>query len=88
LAAENIYQFFWHTFCDQYLEMSKKRRSETQPVLLQVLATSLKLLHPFMPFITEQVWQLAKTKSKGKKTSFFKEEALIIAQWPKTLKPN
>ncbi|MCJ7804820.1 valine--tRNA ligase [Patescibacteria group bacterium] len=88
LAAEEVYQFFWHTFCDQYLEMSKKRRDEAQQTLIQVLATSLKLLHPFMPFITEQVWQLAKTKSKGKKTNFFKEEALIIAQWPKTLKTN
>jgi valyl-tRNA synthetase len=88
LAAEEVYQFFWHTFCDRYLEMSKKRRSETQPVLLQVLATSLKLLHPFMPFITEQVWQLAKTKSKGQKRSFFEEKALIIAQWPKTQKTN
>ncbi len=82
LAAEEIYHFFWHTFCDQYLEMSKKRRSETQQTLLQVLAISLKLLHPFMPFITEQVWQLA----KGQK--FFKEEALIIAQWPKIAKIN
>jgi len=79
LAAEEIYHFFWHTFCDQYLEMSKKRRSETQQTLLQVLATSLKLLHPFMPFLTEQIWQLAKDQE------FFKEKALIIAQWPKTL---
>ncbi len=77
LAAEEIYHFFWHTFCDQYLERSKKRRSEAQQTLLQVLALSLKLLHPFMPFVTEQVWQLA----KGQK--FFKEKALIIAQWPK-----
>jgi len=82
LAAEEIYHFFWHTFCDQYLEMSKKRRSETQQTLLQVLATSLKLLHPFMPFLTEQIWQLAKDQE------FFKEKALIIAQWPKTLKIN
>jgi valyl-tRNA synthetase len=78
LAAETIYQFFWHTFCDQYLEMSKKRRDEAQQTLLQVLATSLKLLHPFMPFLTEQIWQLAKNQE------FFKEEVLIIASWPKT----
>jgi valyl-tRNA synthetase len=82
LAAEEIYHFFWHTFCDQYLEMSKKRRFEAQQTLLQVLAVSLKLLHPFMPFLTEQVWQMAKGQE------FFKEKALIIAQWPKIAKIN
>ena len=82
LAADNLYQFFWHTFCDQYLEMTKKRRDEAQSTLLQVLAMSLKLLHPFMPFITEQIWQIAKQQVSSNK-HFFKEEALIIAQWPK-----
>ena len=78
LAADNLYQFFWHTFCDQYLEMTKKRRDEAQSTLLQVLAISLKLLHPFMPFLTEQIWQL------GKNQPFFSKEALIISPWPKT----
>jgi len=84
LAAETIYQFFWHTFCDQYLEMSKKRREEAQTTLLSVLETSLKLLHPFMPFITEEIWQIARTQNLELKTQdFFKEEALIISPWPK-----
>jgi len=83
LAAEGIYHFFWHSFCDQYLEMSKKRRPKAQQTLLQILAINLKLLHPFMPFISEQIWQLAKIKNKGQKTNFFKEEALIISPWPK-----
>jgi valyl-tRNA synthetase len=79
LAAEVLYHFFWHTFCDQYLEMAKKRREETQSTLLEVLTTSLKLLHPFMPFLTEEVWQIArKTNQKA-----FSSEALIIALWPK-----
>jgi valyl-tRNA synthetase len=73
LAAEEIYQFFWHTFCDKYIEMSKKRRNEVQPTLLHVLETSLKLLHPFMPFITEEIYQ--KLPKHGK--------ALIIEKWPK-----
>ncbi|HUS59759.1 MAG TPA: valine--tRNA ligase [Nevskiaceae bacterium] len=73
LAAEEIYQFFWHTFCDKYIEMSKKRRTETQPTLLFVLAMSLKLLHPFMPFITEEIYQ--KLPEHGK--------ALIIEKWPR-----
>lgn len=78
LAAEEIYHFFWHTFCDQYLEMSKKRRDETQPILLQVLDTSLKLLHPFMPFLTENIWQKLPNR----------KEPLIISSWPKTKKIN
>jgi len=84
LAAETIYQFFWHTFCDKYLEMSKERREEAQTTLLSVLETSLKLLHPFMPFITEQIWQIARTSNKQQTTRLFKEKALIIAKWPKT----
>jgi valyl-tRNA synthetase len=84
LAAETIYHFFWHTFCDQYLEMSKKRRQAAQPTLLQALETSLKLLHPFMPFLTEEIWQIAREKNKlSKNKKLFEKEALIIASWPK-----
>lgn len=72
LAAEEIYQFFWHTFCDKYIEMTKKRRVEAQPTLLYVLETSLKLLHPFMPFITEEIWQKLPER----------REPLIISKWP------
>jgi len=72
-AAEEIYQFFWHTFCDKYIESVKDRREEAQPVLEKVLKTSLKLLHPFMPFVTEEIW--------GK---IEKEEntPLILSSWP------
>jgi valyl-tRNA synthetase len=73
LAAEEIYQFFWHTFCDRYIEMSKKRRDEAQPTLFYVLETSLKLLHPFMPFITEEIYQMLPDHGK----------ALIVEKWPK-----
>ena len=73
LAAEEIYQFFWHTFCDKYIEMSKKRRDEAQPTLLYILETSLKLLHPFMPFITEEIYQ--RLPKHG--------EALMIEKWPR-----
>lgn len=73
LAAEEIYHFFWHTFCDQYIEMSKKRRDEAQSTLLQVLEISLKLLHPFMPFITEEIYQRLPKHN----------QALIIEKWPK-----
>jgi len=73
LAAGEIYEFFWHTFCDKYIEMSKKRREEAQPTLVYVLETSLKLLHPFMPFITEEIWQMLPGK----------RQPLIISPWPK-----
>lgn len=78
-AAEVIYEFFWHSFCDKYIEMTKSRRDEAQPTLLYVLETSLKLLHPFMPYLTEEIWQ----RAREQKTKFFKQEALIIAPWPK-----
>ncbi len=65
-AASSIYQFLWHEFCDWYIELSKPalyqdespaRKSLTQKVLVRVLDTSLRLLHPFMPFLTEEIWQ-------------------------------
>lgn len=72
-AAEELYEFFWHKFCDKYIEASKSRRNEAQPTLLFVLETSLKLLHPFMPFITEEIYQ----KMPGHK------KPLIVTPWPK-----
>ena len=57
-AAKTLYEFFWHDFCDWYLEFSKERKDEEiAPVLGQVLKTFLLLLHPFMPFLTEEIWQ-------------------------------
>jgi valyl-tRNA synthetase len=56
-AARLLYQFFWHEFCDWYLEMTKLHPERSGPVLLSVLELSLRLLHPFMPFLTEEVWQ-------------------------------
>jgi valyl-tRNA synthetase len=65
-AAAAVYQFVWHEFCDWYLELTKPLlygkenpagRRAAQKTLLEVLTTSLKLLHPFMPFLTEEIWQ-------------------------------
>jgi len=75
-SAHTLYHFFWHQFCDQYIEESKKQMNITTiKVLFYVLLTSLKLLHPFMPFITEEIYQ--KLPLKGKKKS------LMIENWPK-----
>ena len=65
LAAEKIYQYTWHTFADSIIEESKKIFSDSsadikqsrQSLLLYLYANSLKALHPFMPFITETIWQ-------------------------------
>ena len=56
-ASRHIYNFFWHEFCDWYLEMTKLHPEQSKPVLVYVLESALRLLHPFMPFITEEVWQ-------------------------------
>jgi len=63
-SAMVLYDFFWHQFCDWYLEMSKKNFAAdngqsdiTQRVAMHVLRESLKLLHPLIPFITEEIWQ-------------------------------
>ncbi len=70
-ALHKFYDFFWHSFCDICIEESKKNPDkETDAVLFYVLVKSLKILHPFMPFITEEVWQ--NTGSKN---------LLIIEKW-------
>ncbi len=65
-ASAAVYQFVWHEFCDWYLELAKPvlyggknpaARRAAQKTLLTVLTQSLKLLHPFMPFLTEEIWQ-------------------------------
>jgi valyl-tRNA synthetase len=58
-AANCLYSFFWHEFCDWYLEAIKPdiARKENQLVMYKVLEKSLRVLHPFMPFITEEIWQ-------------------------------
>ncbi|PLV60464.1 valine--tRNA ligase [Thermotoga sp. KOL6] len=77
IAAKSIYNFFWDEFCDWYIEASKPRlkteeRKLVQTILVKVLDTSLKLLHPFMPFLTEELWQ--KLPVEG--------ESITIAKWP------
>jgi len=58
-AANNLYSFFWHEFCDWYLELIKPRidQKQTQLIMYKVLEKTLRLIHPFMPFISEEIWQ-------------------------------
>ena len=75
-GAHTLYDFFWHDFCDKYIEEFKSQRSRvnSQKVLLYVLLNSLKLLHPFIPFITEEIYQKLPLKNK--------KNCLIIEEWP------
>ncbi|MDD5465273.1 MAG: valine--tRNA ligase [Candidatus Omnitrophica bacterium] len=58
-AANTLYSFFWHEFCDWYLELIKPQinQKQTQVVMYKVLEKTLRIIHPFMPFITEEIWQ-------------------------------
>jgi valyl-tRNA synthetase len=56
-ASRTIYRFFWHEFCDWYLEMIKLHPDSSKRVLLYVFESALRMLHPFMPFLTEELWQ-------------------------------
>ncbi|HEX9503464.1 MAG TPA: valine--tRNA ligase [Patescibacteria group bacterium] len=75
-AAEDLYHYFWHTFADKIIEESKpkladeKTKASAQRMLMEVLETNLKLLHPFMPFVTEAIWQLNH------------KDLLMIQKWP------
>ena len=78
-AALCVYQFAWHEFCDFYIEMSKislrkkTGRYSTQFVLLEVFEAVLRLLHPFIPFVTEHLWQKLPNK---------KGESIMISSYP------
>ena len=80
VAVQKIYDFIWDTYCDWYIELTKARlysedadRKQTAiQVLVYVLDQILRLLHPFMPFITEEIWQSIPHDG----------EALIVANWP------
>ena len=83
LAAEKIYQYVWHRFADVIIEESKpilagsdaKAKLSRQQTLIAILKQVITMLHPFMPFITEEIYQTLPIKNKN---------YLIIEPWPKT----
>jgi valyl-tRNA synthetase len=92
-AGRQIYEFFWSEFADWYLEIAKLQLDEggdralkTAQILVRVLDTSLRLLHPFTPFVTEELWghlkAAAETHSPALSPDGGWEEALIVARWP------
>ena len=83
-AAHSLYRFIWHEFCDWYLELIKpylyegadeKRKKISQKTLLNVLDSILRLLHPFMPFVTEEIWQRLPLRREG--------DSIMVASIPK-----
>jgi len=83
-ALHNVYNFFWHDFCDTYIEKSKPQiqnpksaedKINTQKILFYVLINSLKILHPFIPFVTEEIYQKLPIKDK--------KHCIMIESWPK-----
>ena len=76
-ATQELYEFTWHRFADKYIELSKERMrqgdKEVLHTLLYVLSTLLKLLHPFMPFVTEEIWSKIPKKD---------DTPLIVSSWP------
>ena len=76
LAAETAYNEFWHWFCDEAIE-SNKRQEVGDKMLLEGLITFLKLLHPFVPFVTEAVWQ------ELREQKLVEENLLMLSQWPR-----
>ena len=82
-AAKNAYQFTWHSYCDWYLELSKtilfsedeKAKDEVKQVSAYVFRQILIILHPFIPFVTEEIWLNNKFDNSGK-------DFLMLANWP------
>lgn len=79
LAGEKLYHYVWHTFADKIIEESKEslkqedKKASTQYMLREILNTCLKLLHPFMPFVTEEIW-----------TKMGNDRLLMVTEWPKS----
>ncbi len=84
-VERQIHDFVWGEFCDWYIEMAKPRigrESSPMSVLIYVLENVLRLLHPFMPFITEEIWQNLKDRIAG---GYLTTDALIIAPYPEAV---
>lgn len=83
-AAASVYEFIWSLYCDWYIELSKPRlyskdnprdRATAQYLLVNVLRSAMELLHPFMPFVTEQIWQHLPHEG----------QSIMVASWPQKM---
>ena len=86
VAVQKLYDFIWDEFCDWYIEFAKilmqsddeSVAQNTRRVLVYVMTTTLQLLHPFMPFITEEIWQSLPHEG----------ESIMVSQWPQPCEAN
>jgi len=89
-VSRELYSFFWSEFCDWYIELAKSRlngspeeRASVQAVLVFVLDNALRLLHPMMPYISEEIWQkLPANSAVSGATNGANGASLIVASWP------
>ena len=89
LALQSAYEFTWHDFCDWYLELSKPilqsgessdaEKRGTRQTLIEVLETTLRLLHPLMPFVTEEIWQTVAPRAN------IEGETIMLRPYPEVL---
>jgi valyl-tRNA synthetase len=94
-AAKTLYAFFWGQQCDWYIELCKTRLANATPeerghilsTALAVLDGSLRLLHPFMPFITEEIWQTLRSLSAKVWPTEYQSETIMLAPYP-VLRPE
>ncbi|MDD4980604.1 MAG: valine--tRNA ligase [Candidatus Omnitrophica bacterium] len=79
-AANLLYAFFWHEFCDWYLEIVKTdiKNKHNQVIMYKVLEKSLRIMHPFMPFITEEIWQILNRAVSHEPVS----RSIMVEPWP------
>ena len=75
IVGNTLYNFIWSDFCDKYIELSKfNQNNTTKSVLLKVLTSIIKMLHPFMPYVTEEIYQMLPIKDS---------ESIMISTYPK-----
>ncbi|MEE8464887.1 MAG: class I tRNA ligase family protein, partial [Dehalococcoidia bacterium] len=89
-AQQKLYDFFWNDYCDWYIEMAKLRLRSGEgpsplPTLAHVLERTLRLLHPFMPFITEEIWQNLRSKLPQENGA---AASIMVAEYPTADNPR